>query len=172
MFGGIIGYLVMALRDTGDLGKLRSQTLGTWTARAVHGLVIVKNLLSAALVSAVVTVVLSRISDTQFPIKVSVADFWGALTVGFIAYFTGNNLIDRIVGLSNKGGAEANPPSSSTDPSKVPPEPEANPPNTLEFPSSGSIIDGYSQIGKRQRCRAKQTKYRRKIEVTRRTNLI
>jgi hypothetical protein len=101
MFGGVIGYLVMALRDTGDLGKLRTQTLGTWTARIVRGLVIVKNLLSAALVSAVVTVILSRISDTQFPIKVSVNDFWGALTIGFVAYFVGNKVIDRIVGLAS-----------------------------------------------------------------------
>lgn len=99
MLGGILGYLVIALREGGDFKLLASETA---SGRRTRGMVtILRSMISAALVSAVVTVILSRISDTQFPIKVSVNDFWGALTVGFVAFFAGNKLIDRIAGLAS-----------------------------------------------------------------------
>ena len=96
MIGGVVGYFVGALRPGGDL---RQASSAQPTKRIQHGFVILRNLLSAMLISAVVTIILSRISDTQFPIKVSVSDFWGALTVGFFAYFLGYKLIDKMVGL-------------------------------------------------------------------------
>jgi hypothetical protein len=102
MLGGVIGYIVVALRDGGDFSKYTFAS-GTYLEIVKSYLIVLRNMFSAALVSAVVTILLSRISDTQFPIKVSVADFWGALTVGFVAYFVGNKLIDRIVGLAFKG---------------------------------------------------------------------
>ncbi len=109
MIGGLIAYFVTGLRGGGEFARLKQEQeegkrrpLNRWG-------VILRNLFSAALLSAVVTVILSRISDTQFPIKVSVSDFWGALVVGFVAYFTGNRLIDRIVGLAPKSSGTAPP---------------------------------------------------------------
>jgi hypothetical protein len=102
MLGGVIGYIVVALRDGGDFSKYAFAS-GNYFEITKSYLIVLRNMFSAALVSAVVTILLSRISDTQFPIKVSVSDFWGALTVGFVAYFVGNKLIDRIVGLASKG---------------------------------------------------------------------
>jgi hypothetical protein len=127
--GGILGYIVVALREGGDfskytfLGRPRPGIDGD-TASAFGNLkawlIVGRNMFSAALISAVVTILLSRISDTQFPIKVSVADFWGALTVGFVAYFVGNKLIDRIVGLTAKGngggGGNGNAPTEQGNP--------------------------------------------------------
>jgi hypothetical protein len=112
MLGGVLGYLVVGLREGGDFSKytfLGGQTKPDGTSAGLFAafkpwLIVGRSLISAALVSAVVTILLSRISDTQFPIKVSVADFWGALTVGFVAFFVGNKLIDRIVGFATKPG--------------------------------------------------------------------
>jgi hypothetical protein len=134
MLGGVLGYLVVGLREGGDFSKYTF--LGGQTRRpdgtsaglfAVFKpwLIVGRSLISAALVSAVVTILLSRISDTQFPIKVSVADFWGALTVGFVAFFVGNKLIDRIVGLATKpgngGGAAQVPPAAPAAPGPAAP---------------------------------------------------
>lgn len=60
-------------------------------------LVVVRNALAAGLLGAALTIVASRLSDTQFPVKVSVNDFWGALTIGFISYFIGNRLLTTII---------------------------------------------------------------------------
>ena len=51
---------------------------------------------SAALLGAAMTIIASRLANTEFPIKVSVNDIWGAVTVGFVGYFTGNKIIDKL----------------------------------------------------------------------------
>jgi len=133
MIGGFLAYLVVALREGGDLSNPGPGSPGspgsphppesTDRGRSARRFfVILRRMFSAALVSAVVTVILSRISDTQFPIKVSVNDFWGALTVGFVAFFVGNRLIDRIAGL----GADASPGATPPRPGNVPEPPEHN----------------------------------------------
>jgi hypothetical protein len=110
MIGGLLAYFVAALRENGELRTLKIEQVEKKRSSLWKWGVILRSLCSAALLSSVITVILSRISDTQFPVKVSVNDFWGALTVGFFAYFTGNNLINRIVGLaSNPAGGAGNP---------------------------------------------------------------
>lgn len=51
----------------------------------------------ACLLSAIVTVLLARLSDSQFLVKISVNDFWGALVVGFIAQYAGKSILDKII---------------------------------------------------------------------------
>jgi hypothetical protein len=108
MIGGLLAYFVAGLREGGELRTLKREQTDNKRSSVSKYLVILRGVISAALLSSVVTIILSRLSDTQFPIKVSVADFWGALTVGFVAFFTGNKLIDRIVGLG--GGPKPTPP--------------------------------------------------------------
>lgn len=97
--GGWLGYLVSAIGAKGDFARwtelqTKRQYLGfAW--------MIVYKMLSAALLSVVVTILLSRLADTQFAIKVSVSDFWGAITVGFLSYFVGSKLIDQILQTAN-----------------------------------------------------------------------
>ena len=93
MVGGILAYFVASLRPGGDFDQFLKSG-HTWIFST---LIIFRNLVSAMLLSAVVTIVASRVSETQFPVKVSVADFWGALTIGFVAYFIGNRVIDQLV---------------------------------------------------------------------------
>jgi hypothetical protein len=133
-FGGLIGYFVMALRggEKGEFAKLRKEEEEKKRTRLTRLGVILRSMLSAALVSAVVTVLLSRVSDTQFPVKVSVADFWGALTIGFVAFFTGNKVIDGIVGFATKKGPEAPPEVTPTPtPQTKPPDTKSSPPTAL-----------------------------------------
>jgi len=171
MIGGLLAYFVVGLREGGELRNLkREQTGGTRTSLSKWG-VIARSVISAALLSSVVTIILSRLSDTQFPIKVSVADFWGALTVGFIAYFTGNKLIDRIVDLG--GGPKQTPP-ATMPPTTMPPTtmpPTTMPPTAMppvpSTPGAGSLglapqgvpssIPGASLITKSEQTAVPQT---------------
>jgi hypothetical protein len=110
MFGGLLAYVLTALRQDGAFSKFTTFTRGSIATNVRASLVVLRGLASAAPVSASVTILMVRISDTQFPIKVSVADFWGALTVGFIAFFIGDNLIERIVRLATGKPPPADPP--------------------------------------------------------------
>jgi len=58
----------------------------------------VSNAFSAVLFSLVVTILLSRISKSQFLIKVTVEDLWGAVAVGFVSSYLGKSILDRLVG--------------------------------------------------------------------------
>lgn len=92
--GALFAYLVVALQPGHDFDRWRSD-LPTGDRVKVVG-VLVRNAFSAGLLGSAVTIVASRLSDTQFPVKVSVSDFWGALTIGFVAYFVGSRFISTI----------------------------------------------------------------------------
>jgi hypothetical protein len=53
--------------------------------------------LGAILLSAIVVILLSRISESQFLIRITVADFWGAVAMGFIANYAGAELLKKII---------------------------------------------------------------------------
>lgn len=114
--GGLLAYLVMALRGKGDVTKLaRMGENPTWD-RVRQVSVILKNGGAAAFLSAAVTIVASRLSETDFPVKVSVNDFWGALTIGFVAYFIGGKFIDKLADLRepDRGAKKTDPPPEPT----------------------------------------------------------
>ena len=71
-----------------------------------------RNSVLASILGGVVTIVASRLSDTHFPVKVSVSDWWGALTIGFVAFFIGNKFIDSLstLGSSSAGSNLGKPP--------------------------------------------------------------
>jgi hypothetical protein len=50
----------------------------------------VSEVLSAVLLPAIATVLLSRLGSTDFPISVKVRDVWGAIAVGFIIQWLGH----------------------------------------------------------------------------------
>ena len=78
----------------------------------------------SALLSAVVTILLSRISESQFLIQVTVTDFWGAIAIGFVANYLGWNVLNKIVpriGAAEDHGAQDHGKkaiSAGSDPSK------------------------------------------------------
>jgi len=92
--GGLIFAVLSLLRAEQDNKNAAAggivdfiKTLGKGTA----------TLCGSVLLSVIVTILLSRISETQFFIKVSVSDFWGAIAIGFLANYGGWALLDKII---------------------------------------------------------------------------
>lgn len=53
--------------------------------------------LSAISLSIIVTILLARLSDSQFIIRVTVSDLWGAMAVGFIGAASGPAILQKFV---------------------------------------------------------------------------
>jgi hypothetical protein len=54
-------------------------------------------ILTAILLSLIVTVLLARVSETQFLVRITVNDVWGAIAIGFIANASGIALLKKYV---------------------------------------------------------------------------
>ncbi len=138
MIGAFIAYWVVALKPGQDWDAFitiledaepvngRFGTPISNSRKWLAGLSLLRNAFLAAVLGGVVTIVASRLSDTHFPVKVSVNDWWGALTIGFVAYFVGNKFINT---LSTLGGNDAEsrlgkPPATPTPPAPVPDPPK------------------------------------------------
>jgi hypothetical protein len=67
------------------------------TFRIVRGKITLFGITAAILLSIIVTILLSRIADTQFFIKVSINDVWGAVAVGFLGCASGTNILRRFL---------------------------------------------------------------------------
>lgn len=110
--GALLAYFVVALQPGRDFDKWRSDLPAS--GHAIMFLIVLRNALAAGLLGAAVTIVASRLSDTQFPVKVSVNDFWGSLAIGFVAYFIGSrfilNLANRFAPPSPTGGKSVTSP--------------------------------------------------------------
>jgi hypothetical protein len=109
IIGGLLAYVVVAARgDAGSINQLvthlRAPSPADDTERVpvsrtslfLLSIKVVRDLIGVAILSAAFTIVSSRLSDSQFPIKVSVLDAWGAITIGFLSYFVGNKFIDSL----------------------------------------------------------------------------
>jgi hypothetical protein len=58
--------------------------------------------LFAMLMSIVVTILISRIAETQFFVKVTINDLWGAIAVGFIINYYGPKVLDQLFSSQGK----------------------------------------------------------------------
>lgn len=88
---------------------------------------------SSALLGITVTILLSRISETQFFIRITITDFWGAIAMGFIAGYGGRAVLDRI---SSAGGYTATHHAAT----KTPPA-SLKPATNADSPPPASIAD-------------------------------
>lgn len=117
--GGLLAFLVTSFRSAGTLWEYagQGQKGSRPDSRLKRTLFILRSVAAAILVSVAVTVIAGRLSTTSFPIKVSVEDFWGALTVGFVSYFIGGKFIDKLSDTLTPGGPLSptlTPPPTST----------------------------------------------------------
>jgi hypothetical protein len=108
--GGLIAFLIFPMRRTRSLrrdeinlptGKLR-HNWRTFTLVNKRGAAA----LGAMLWSAVVTILISRLTETQFLVSVSVADFWGAIAIGLVAQYAGSKWFERLF-VQSAGNREA-----------------------------------------------------------------
>lgn len=105
LFGAAVGGAIsFALMPT---LKLRtSWEWRNWTWQSALGSA--AGALGTALLSVIVTILLSRISSTEFFFQVTVKDLWGAVAVGFFAPLAASGLIGRITGTQPAGAPPAN----------------------------------------------------------------
>jgi hypothetical protein len=98
--GGLISYLILpqAKRAGGEA-----------TNRLVRVTIPLVGMSGAMLLSVIVTIMLARVSETQFLISVTVNDFWGAIVVGFAANYGGARVLERILKSDAANGAAARP---------------------------------------------------------------
>jgi hypothetical protein len=100
--GGLLAFLVMSFRNANTLSEYAGKVQAASSMQAISrkpslkSVIILRGAAAAILLSVTVTVIASRLSTTAFPVKVSVDDFWGALTVGFVSYFVGGKFIDKL----------------------------------------------------------------------------
>ncbi len=126
--GGLMAFLVMSFRKASTLSEYAGKVQATSDKPPPKLLIILREAAAAILLSITVTVVAGRLSTTSFPVKVSVDDFWGALTVGFVSYFIGGKFIDKL-SQGATSGSQPGPPTPAPVPTPVTPPP-AKPPAT------------------------------------------
>jgi hypothetical protein len=101
MIGGLLAYLLFPSRRTrnvivSEVSEGRSARQLRWRKSIDIGKRM-WGLLGAMLWSAIVTILLSRLSETQFLIGVSISDFWGAIAIGFVAQYAGSKWLERLL---------------------------------------------------------------------------
>jgi hypothetical protein len=90
--GGIIAFLLLT--------KLQPSSTTGWSSVGW-----IPGLLSAVLLSAIVTILIARLSQSQFIISVTVNDLWGAIAVGFIITAAGPSILRKFSGLLGGSGS-------------------------------------------------------------------
>ncbi len=106
--GGLLAFTLAWFRGKTDVKALPavkgvSESL-VWIWVALGN---ARQAVAAMLMSSVISVLASRLSETALPIKISVADGLGALSLGFVAYFVGGKFLDALAGKAEPG---KNPP--------------------------------------------------------------
>ena len=91
--GGLAAFLVKKTQTSG----------ATWDLHLDRSLIVSLvtlpiQALGAMLLACIITILLSRLSETQFPIKVTVSDVWGAMAIGFLGAYSGTTLIEKYLG--------------------------------------------------------------------------
>ena len=114
MVGAVIGGILFTLLSI--IRAEENQIESTAKERVIGGGKMFLQFLGAGLLSAIVTILLSRIDETQFFVKVSVSDFWGAIAVGFLANYGGWALLDKMIPRATKESARTGGEGSRTDP--------------------------------------------------------
>jgi hypothetical protein len=100
VLGGLIFTVLSMVR--GEENAMNGASAGrSDTAKTLGKVVLI--LVGSSLLSVIVTILLSRVEQTQFFIKVSVSDFWGAIAVGFLANYGGWAILDKMVPGAGKG---------------------------------------------------------------------
>lgn len=86
LFGALVGLISWLLFPQGRDKAMNMERM-EWTMRGVGGLLsqlawYLSSIACACLLAAIVTVLLTRISESQFLVKISITNFWGAVVVG------------------------------------------------------------------------------------------
>lgn len=96
--GGIVAYILFPqIRRRSFKRRSENSPAPAKLERLVNATKIIVGLLGSMLLSVIITILLNRISEAQYLIRVTIADFWGAIAIGFIANYLGSKLLDKII---------------------------------------------------------------------------
>jgi hypothetical protein len=111
--GGLAAYMVGKLSgggsnssQSGGAGALSLFATTASTVSAAFG---------AMLLGCIVTILLSRLAETEFPIRVNVSDLWGAIAIGFVGAYSGTSVLAKIFNQSASNKKAAPNPGASGD---------------------------------------------------------
>ena len=93
ILGGLFSYFLLPQARRKFVGSMRSDERYAALRKVFRE---VMGIIGAGLLSAMVVILLARISETQFLIRVTVSDFWGAIAIGFVANYVGVEILDQI----------------------------------------------------------------------------
>ena len=94
--GGLLAYFILPqARAKLIQAKTTSEALAARITNRV--LKELAGVAGAVLLSTIITILLSRISETSFLIKVTITDVWGAIAIGFIANYVGAKALDKML---------------------------------------------------------------------------
>jgi hypothetical protein len=110
VFGGLLFTLLEFVRSR-EVPSTAS-TDGTLAKPTSH---ILLRISGSILMSVIITILLSRIEQTAFFIKVTVSDFWGAIAIGFFGNYGGMALIDKMVSPKDRSSSESTPKVGNTN---------------------------------------------------------
>ncbi len=149
IIGGLLALLVVTFTgaQAGDSLMTRFNAVSVestgWTAlfqritssEGFHVIVhFFARVLGVAILCASFTIVSSRLSDTQLPVKITILDAWGAMTIGFVAFFIGQKFIASLANWggssdpgSGSGSGPTTDPNQAAKPSKPPIDPDSTP---------------------------------------------
>lgn len=120
-FNAALTNLTPETTSKNPFGRFLQKLMTSDGARAAGRFVI--RLIATAILSAAVTVVSSRISNPSLPIRISVLDAWGAMTIGFLSYFIGAKFINSLTDWS--GGSATTTDVPAVTATKMDTQPEA-----------------------------------------------
>jgi hypothetical protein len=69
----------------------------------------VSGAIGAMLLGCIVTILLSRLAETEFPIRVNVSDLWGAIAIGFVGAYSGTSVLAKILDRTDSNKKVADP---------------------------------------------------------------
>ncbi|MFN8814201.1 MAG: hypothetical protein ACK5ZU_15385 [Acidobacteriota bacterium] len=114
--GGVCAFVIRSRGEGGHFAQWESiRIVAPWEEVTVKkaGNFLVSTLYqfgTAGLMSCVITILISRLGETQLPVKVAVNDFWGAIAIGVVANYSGESVLARLSGgAGERGGGKGKP---------------------------------------------------------------
>jgi hypothetical protein len=103
--GGLLGYIISRIYLS--------------EKRPLKGrFAILVGMLGSMLLSAIVTILLAHISETQFLVRINITDLWGAIAVGFISSIVGFRILDNFIPDMKSSRSEGTGPKSESTPAE------------------------------------------------------
>jgi hypothetical protein len=95
--GGLLAFLLREFAGVSGRGPQSQLAFFQGWVRVAAG---ISHAIAAILLACIIVILFSRLAGTDFPIKVSVSDLWGAIGIGFVGTYSGTSILTRLLGMS------------------------------------------------------------------------